>query len=142
MSTAITVVAPAATAASRPERPTAPVPKSTKLEPGFGLSTLNTAPAPVRTPQPSGPRMSSGAGATEVAHGEVGAVGGVAGVAAGAGTAAGEAEHDAVAGRDAGDRGADLLHDARALVAEYRRKRRGVPLVAHDRVGVTDTGGD
>lgn len=61
MSTAITVVAPAATAASRPERPTAPVPKSTKLEPGVGLSTLSTAPAPVRTPQPSGPRMSSGA---------------------------------------------------------------------------------
>ena len=46
-----------------------------------------------------------------------------------------------VARRDRGHVGADLLDDARALVAEHRGQRHRVPLVAHDQVGVADPGG-
>lgn len=45
------------------ERPTAPAPKTAKALPGCESSALRTAPAPVRTPQPSGARSSSGTSA-------------------------------------------------------------------------------
>ena len=60
MSTMMMVEQFATTAASRAEHPTAPVPKITIDEPASGLSTVSTAPAPVVSPQPSGPRISSG----------------------------------------------------------------------------------
>src|SRR5450631_4901771 len=37
---------------------------------------------------------------------------------------------------------ANPLHDAGPLVPEDRGKRHGIPLVAHDQVGVADAGGD
>ena len=58
-------VQPRSRAASSAARPTAPVPKMAMLDPAGGASALNTAPAPVDSPQASGPSSSIGAsGAT------------------------------------------------------------------------------
>jgi hypothetical protein len=58
-------VQPRSRAASSADRPTAPVPKIAMLEPAGGASALNTAPAPVDSPQARGPSSSMGAsGAT------------------------------------------------------------------------------
>src|SRR5690606_35147564 len=48
-------------AAMRPAQPTAPVPKMAIDVPASGRISLSTAPAPVLSPQPRGPRSSSGA---------------------------------------------------------------------------------
>lgn len=61
MSTTMIVAAPTAFAASTAERPTAPPPKIAMLAPAGTFSEFITAPAPVWMPQPSGPRISSGA---------------------------------------------------------------------------------
>jgi hypothetical protein len=45
MSTAMMGSQPAILAAIRPERPTAPIPKTANESPGFGFMLLNTAPA-------------------------------------------------------------------------------------------------
>ncbi len=54
------VVSPRAAAAMSAERPTEPPPVISSDEPGGQFRELSTAPAPVWTPQPSGPASSSG----------------------------------------------------------------------------------
>ena len=66
----------------------------------------------------------------------------MAGLAFGAAGAVGGREDDVIAWLDAGDVGSDLLDDAGSLMAEDGGQRRGVHTVAHDGVGVADTGGD
>ena len=61
MSTAMMGSQPATLAAIRPERPTAPTPKTAKDSPGFGCMLLKTAPAPVCPLHANGPIRSSGA---------------------------------------------------------------------------------
>ncbi len=53
--------APTAFAPMMALRPTAPVPNTTSERPSATPTELIAAPAPVITPQPSGPRISSGA---------------------------------------------------------------------------------
>src|ERR1700758_5474217 len=59
-STAMIDVASRTTAAITADNPTAPAPATTTVDPGWTSSELNTAPAPVWTPQPSGPTSSTG----------------------------------------------------------------------------------
>ena len=84
-------------------------------------------------------RSAIGPAAAEVACKEVVAVGRPSGHARRACAARSEAQSRAVAGDDRDVR-PDALDDARAFVAEHRRQRHRVPLVAHDEVGVTDAG--
>ena len=51
------VVAPASRAAMTAQRPTEPAPKTATDEPGGTRRTSRTVPAPVCTPQASGPAM-------------------------------------------------------------------------------------
>src|ERR1700733_8732567 len=60
-STAMTDAASRTTAAITADRPTAPAPVMTTVDPGWTSSEFNTAPAPVWMPQPSGPTSSTGA---------------------------------------------------------------------------------
>ena len=102
---------PMSTAASRAEHPTAPVPKITMEDPTSGRSTLSTAPAPVVSPQQSGPRSSSGTTATEVAGGKVLAVCRMPGAAVCAHPAGVEDEHHVVPGCNRGHALAHGIHD-------------------------------
>jgi hypothetical protein len=62
-STATIRAQPTARAASTADSPTAPAPNTAMLDPAGGRSEFITAPAPVWTPQPSGPISSSGTSA-------------------------------------------------------------------------------
>jgi hypothetical protein len=60
MSTAMMVAQPHTTAARTALIPTAPTPNTAIEDPGLGRSEFITAPAPVITPHPMGPRISRG----------------------------------------------------------------------------------
>ena len=59
-STAMIGAQPASLAAITADRPTDPTPNTARLDPAGQARVLNTAPAPVWMPQPSGPASSSG----------------------------------------------------------------------------------
>src|ERR1700739_751480 len=81
-------------------------------------------------------------GATEQQLETVRAVGGRRGPARTTPTTGQEGQCDVVAWRDVAYRRANGLHDARPLVAQDHGQRDRVVLVAHVRVGLTDTSGD